>query len=118
MSALISFAADPAGLPSWTAYPAIALLLGGISWLVTASIRGTITWPPEKKRMQDTIDLLVSVLQDANADTRRLLPTATRLVEVVDQRVVHPPEAKISRADLLAAIRDVASEVEAVTKND
>lgn len=115
---LLPFASDVSGLPPWTAYPAIFLLLTGIGWLVTASARGTITWPPEKKRMQDTIDMLTAALRDSNANAQRVLPTATRLVEVVEQRVVHPepPPAKIDRDTLLAALREVTAETTEVAK--
>lgn len=105
---LLPFASE-SDLPAWTDIASGSLLGALVVFLVTGSIRGWITWPPEKKRMQDTIDLLTSELQKSNTNAQRALPTTARLVEVVEQRVAEP-EVKISRADLIAALRTVASE--------
>lgn len=103
---------DPLGLPTWTAYPAIFLLITGIVWIVRWSINGTITWPPEKKRMEDTIAAQAATITQFEENANRSIPTTQRVVEFVEQRIVPAATAddKVG-GELLSAVRDLTGVV-------
>lgn len=105
IEAVVAWASDPLSA-QWYDVIRDSIFAMLLATIVVASFRGWITWPPEKKRMQDTIDLLVEELKRSNANTERALPTTARLVEVVDQRVHEPEQIAISHEALVAALRE------------